>query len=378
MSRPSEQGFSAIEAFDPMGLETLFPGVFDPVPPTPSKGSAVFVTDNEVTKTIFSPVNDEVPTEFHIQTIASLGGLSASLSGVMPLISLKKRVLDDSLSATWTATMSKCPVMLDHIFPLLKLMMDSVDLAENQLVQHVQFAVFASLVTMLETFQKANIVHCDLKPENIGLVADQNIAEHNGAQCAIDFGVSRQVGQQFTTPSGTIAYMAPELFGGESPASAKQDIYALGCVMRALEQGDMPAAFIGTSEGAIYWHFLQEMHRYDAVRVAELQKLSSMGNDIVQAELKRQQQFLQEISACTDFKACLLFVIESMCSALPEYRPILASLKMAEEQLQRLLPPLQSGYSVAGFFQCVIKKSLGHEVASPEKRERDSCLPRSS
>jgi len=72
-----------------------------------------------------------------------------------------------------------------------------------------------------------NLVHRDLKPQNIMLVDD-------GARWVItDFGLARQDGLTTITQTnaiGTFAYMAPELFE-QQRATPGSDVYALGAIL---------------------------------------------------------------------------------------------------------------------------------------------------
>lgn len=359
---------------DDGALETLFPGL-EVIPPI-LRGSGVWVGDTTVVKTLYSGVLDEMPKEFAIQQMLSLRGASAS-SGIVALTSVEREVIEGS-SALWTATMPKCPVTLDCILPLLKLMMNADDAAQNHLAFHILFAVYASLVRMLETFEGVGIVHFDLKLENIGLTPDQD----NGAQSAFDFGEAKYVGQQVLAPSGTVPYMAPEVPTCGISASPAQDVYSMGCVLNALVCGDKPATPYTASSAAIVGYFIDQAREYNALHIAEMQKFSSSGLSggecIRRASLERRELFCATLAQFTDFKSCLLFVIAEMCATLLDYRPVLASLKLAEKQLQHLLPPLQSGYSVAGFFQRVAGISPKHEMVSLKGEEERQHFPSQS
>jgi serine/threonine protein kinase len=82
------------------------------------------------------------------------------------------------------------------------------------------------------------IVHCDIKPANI-------LFDENGAAYLADFGIAAMLGEQrhpgqpTDFVSGSIAYMAPEVWRGEPP-SKWVDQYALGLVMYALVTGQAP------------------------------------------------------------------------------------------------------------------------------------------
>lgn len=82
----------------------------------------------------------------------------------------------------------------------------------------------------LAAIHKAGIIHRDLKPGNILLPADGSPAK------ICDFGLARLLEDQDTMSTGTVAYMAPELFGGEG-ADGRADIYALGMVAYEMVAG---------------------------------------------------------------------------------------------------------------------------------------------
>lgn len=93
------------------------------------------------------------------------------------------------------------------------------------------------LCTALEVCRKKNIVHRDVKPENI-LVND--IGDYKLA----DFGVARSLESTRGSLSvkGTPSYMAPEIYRGalkktDMDAAARADIYSLGLVLYWISNG---------------------------------------------------------------------------------------------------------------------------------------------
>jgi serine/threonine protein kinase len=99
------------------------------------------------------------------------------------------------------------------------------------------------LAGLVEAHEK-NIIHCDIKPENILL----EIRSDSVLPRIADFGIAR-VTQDLNKPSftgtgmsGSPAYMAPERFFGQHSVSA--DLYAIGILMYELLMGDRP--FSGT------------------------------------------------------------------------------------------------------------------------------------
>lgn len=88
------------------------------------------------------------------------------------------------------------------------------------------------LCKALEICQKYNVIHRDVKPENI-------FVSENGDFKLGDFGIARTVEKTTSSLSkkGTYTYMAPEVYKGEAYGSSV-DIYSLGIVMYRLLNGN--------------------------------------------------------------------------------------------------------------------------------------------
>jgi RNA polymerase sigma factor (sigma-70 family) len=97
--------------------------------------------------------------------------------------------------------------------------------------------LLAAVAGAADYLHQRGIVHGDLKPGNILLLADDT-------PLICDFGVARRIfsegarAQPVAPPGGTPAYMAPELFANQpGPAS---DVYTLGITLYQLLTGKLP------------------------------------------------------------------------------------------------------------------------------------------
>jgi hypothetical protein len=95
-----------------------------------------------------------------------------------------------------------------------------------------------------------NVVHCDVKPENI-------LFRTNDEAVMADFDIARVLSRANTavrSPGGTAAYMAPEQFHGK--VRKESDQYALGCIAYELLTGRRP--FSGEDQEALVHAHLYE------------------------------------------------------------------------------------------------------------------------
>ena len=108
--------------------------------------------------------------------------------------------------------------------------------------------IIAQVLSALAAAHRAGVVHRDVKPDNIFLLADAAIPD---TVKVLDFGIAKlsdgaSIGaaqQKLTSTNamlGTPAFMAPEQARGAEDVDARADVYAVGATMYQALTGKMP------------------------------------------------------------------------------------------------------------------------------------------
>lgn len=92
--------------------------------------------------------------------------------------------------------------------------------------------IFQQIISGIEYLQRLNIVHRDMKPENL-------LLDHNMNIKIVDFGLSNtyQRNEKLKTACGSPCYAAPEMISGKQYNGVDVDIWSCGVVLYALVCG---------------------------------------------------------------------------------------------------------------------------------------------
>jgi serine/threonine-protein kinase len=128
---------------------------------------------------------------------------------------------------------------------------------DGRIAESVALDVTRQIASALEEASRQEIVHRDVKPENIMMTKD-------GVAKLCDFGIVKLLDRDegavtvAGTTVGTPFYIAPEQARGEEDLDTRTDLYALGITLFHLVTGRVP--FTGKSQGAILVrHILEEV-----------------------------------------------------------------------------------------------------------------------
>jgi CheY-like chemotaxis protein len=125
---------------------------------------------------------------------------------------------------------------------------------DGQLASSRVAFIASQMLSALAAAHRANVIHRDLKPDNVFLTSMSNM---NDIVKLLDFGIAKLMGQpiheKLTETGivlGTPAYMAPE-YARAGTMDERGDIYAVGCVMYEALVGQEP--FVAENYNALLY-----------------------------------------------------------------------------------------------------------------------------
>lgn len=116
----------------------------------------------------------------------------------------------------------------------------------NKLTEQIAKYIFKQILLSLHYIHSHNIIHRDIKLDNILIDLDNNIR-------ICDFGVSKQIDPDndiMHEQCGTPVYMAPELLKGEGYKGFSADLWSTGVVLYTMLSGTIP--FKGNNVKDVY------------------------------------------------------------------------------------------------------------------------------
>ena len=175
--------------------------------------------------------------------------------------------------------------------------------------------VVAALARALGEAHKLNVVHGDLRPENVLLPSEDGREIEAGQPVLMDAALHhlrrRPIGLDESLPLGKLAYLAPEQTAGEQPtANAAGDMFALGAILYECLTGK--AAFAADELEVVYEKLSQPPAKLDLPK---------------------------EVGAPPGLAAALDVVIAKACARAPDER---------YDSMAEFLTALSSGFAGAG------------------------------
>ena len=270
----------------------------------------------------------ETPADLKVHQYLTELTSSDELPGVLPLI------------AAFIKEGQFIAVLPLFEFDLRKAMPTILELGEKNADLHkkVVFAFFASMVSALTVFQKAGLVHSDLKPENIAFSPKYKKTEDKKNWMefsAFDFDTTGKEGERDDF-YGTAAYAAPETIG-QNKAIFASDTWAIGHILLEMMGAIAPlknrplglAGLVGQSKVA-----------EDAVNAAESQHYSLRELPyFFEVCADDENNFLASLEKAKTFEECVQKIAERMEVTLSDLRPSVEILMKAVIILQKHVSP---------------------------------------
>lgn len=221
-------------------------------------------------------------------------------------------------------------------------------LSEHAITYQNFFDIFSNLLDALDAMHRCQLVHGDVKPQNIF------VKQENGKTAGVLIDIdSAFMHDRRRTFYGTLSYAAPEQLL-ENRYIAKTDIYSLGLVACYMIEGRLP--FDGSREG---------LHRRMAG--ADAITLSSIQNDLVKMDLE--------------------ILLNEMIDLEPSNRPSIANIQKRLQVIRNkveLLHQMDQAIRTAGNMsnedklidqtQCVTVTLGGFQPVRDENPTSDLCL----
>ena len=117
------------------------------------------------------------------------------------------------------------------------------------------------IASILEATHAEGVTHRDLKPDNVFLIRDSELASRERVKI-LDFGIAKLTGTlaggspKTMGTMGTPGYMAPEQWGDSAKVDWRADVYSLGCLAFEMACGRPP--FIATTFAEAFTKHLTE------------------------------------------------------------------------------------------------------------------------
>ncbi len=241
---------------------------------------------------------------------------------------------------------------------------------KGALSSEMTLKIAAQIASALEAAHKANIVHRDIKPQNI--ILNQNMVAK-----VTDFGIAKVQNAtsatitSFGSTMGSVHYFSPEHAKG-GYTDAKSDIYSLGVVMYEMATGKLP--FDGESAVSVALKHIQE----EPVPPRDVNPMVSVSlNQIILKAMQKStatryqsaSELLADISLALSNPSSTLVSrpASSVEAGATQVIPILS-----EEDAQNLIPNVRTKTSSGNRTAYTPQNRVSEEDKEPKENKKDN------
>jgi len=224
------------------------------------------------------------------------------------------------------------------------------------------------------------VVHCDIKPGNIGffLPTPHN---HDSGFSSFDLGIAKKLpsliepGPRF---QGTPRYVAPEVVS-EKKYGFPADVWSYGQIFREFcglmplyvkTERDPEKIFVNINVNATM------IAKSDAIEQSEEEDERNPVSD-----LEKWENLEKDISTSDNFDTCMQRIREAMCEVLPQHRPSVEQLRsalMRLEELAKNLAPVDEETSMNYYVNLSERKKRAVARQNPKNSQEDTVFTKAA
>jgi serine/threonine protein kinase len=300
--------------------------------------------------------DDECPensfAEFYLQRYLTENAQSSDETGVLEIFSFFM------MRNSRYAIFPYCEFSLAQAMPVIQKLRENSEENAKTLYQKIVLGFFLSMLNALKTLSNKNIVHRDIKPQNILFSPDKS-NDDLMRWCLSDFGCAFDLSKGSDSGThgthGTQNYFAPESRGKTARYDLLTNIWGVAHVLFQIfnEQNLTRTSTFILDEGIASYSSVEQSEKIRALLNVTLTEEKNI----------KEQEVKNNINDAKTFSACLNLIATNMHEENPDFRVSLAVLEFAAKKLEILSPKCEE--SDRSRFFSLVHDDLAKQTQTP-------------